>query len=70
MEGGERMTWAQMGCDQAETLRRQQVAERLNKLWTKRERADADKKKSIEKRVRAILRAERWWLKEVCWFLY
>ena len=66
------MTWAKMGCTPAETERRQKVAERLNKLCYKRDFCTADdgKRKRINRTIKGILRQERPWLKEYCFFLY
>ena len=64
------MTWAQMNVDPNETARRQAVAVRINKLFDKRQAADPDTAKRIDREFRAIKAAESHWLKEAAFFLY
>ena len=64
------MTWAQMKCDPAEVTRRQAVCVRLNKLYDKRQDADPETVKRIDREFRAIKGAESHWLKEAAYFLY
>ena len=64
------MTFKQMGVDPEETARRQSVCERLNILWHKRQTAEPQKVKRIDRSIALILRAERPWMKDAAYFLY
>lgn len=59
-----------MKCDPAELTRRQAVAVRINKLFDKRQAADTDTAKRIDREFRAIKAAESHWLKEAAYFIY
>ena len=65
------MTWAQMGCTPAETTRRMEACERMNKLWRKRNSTDDKaKQKRLEREIDRIRRAEAPWLKNIAFWLY
>lgn len=65
------MTFAQMGCDPAETERRISVCNKLNVLQHKRDRAEDPKtRKRIDRNIAVILRQERPWMKDVAFFAY
>lgn len=64
------MTWAQMKCDPAEMSRRQDVVARLNKLWDKRQDADPETMRKVDKAIKAIKRDESDWLKNAAYFMY
>ena len=64
------MTFKQMGVDPEETARRQSVCERLNILWHKRQTAEPQKVKRIDRSNALILRQERPWMKDAVYFLY
>ena len=65
------MTFKAMGCDPAETARRQGVCVRLNILWHKRNSTDDTKKqKRIDREIDRIKREEAPWMKEAAYFLY
>ena len=64
------MTFQQMKCDPEEMARRIGVCERLNILWYKRQAADEQKVKRIDRRINEIRRQEAPWMKDVAFFLY
>ena len=65
------MTWAQMGVSPAETSRRQKVVDRMNLLWSKRNKTeDVKKQKRIDRELSRIRADESHWLKEAAFFLY
>ena len=64
------MTFKQMGVDPEETARRVSVCERLNILWNKRQTAEPQKVKRIDRRIAELCRVERPWMKDAAFFLY
>ena len=65
------MTFKEMGCDPAETARRQAVCSRLNVLSHKRDHTDDERKrKQIDRSISVILRQERPWMKEAVYWMY
>ena len=70
-KGAGGVTFNSMGCDPAETARRQGVCVRLNILWHKRQNTDDTKKvKRIDREIDRIRRTEAAWMKEAAYFLY
>lgn len=65
------MTFKAMGCDPAETARRQDVCSRINVLWHKRQTTeDPHKQKRIDREISRIRANESHWLKPVAYWLY
>lgn len=65
------MTFKAMGVSPAETARRQEVCNRINTLSHKKQQTeDPAKAKRIDRKINAVLRAERYWMKDVAFFLY
>lgn len=65
------MTFKAMGCDPAETARRQDVCSRINVLWHKRQTTeDTNKQKRIDREISRIKANESYWMKEAAYFLY
>lgn len=54
-----------------ERERRMEAINRMNILWNKKQKCDdAAKVKRIESRIKEIARQEKFWLKEIAWFIY
>lgn len=54
-----------------ERERRMEAIDRMNILWNKKQKCDDPAKvKRIESRIKEIARQEKFWLKEIAWFLY
>lgn len=50
---------------------RMEAIDRMNILWNKKQKCDDPAKvKRIESRIKEIARQEKFWLKEIAWFLY
>ena len=59
------------GISTEESIRRMKAVEKMNKLWDKKQVCeDSEEAKRIEKKIRLIARQERFWMKEVAFFLY
>lgn len=67
------MTYAQImkNVNTEERERRMEAIDRMNILWNKKQKCDDPAKvKRIESRIKEIARQEKFWLKEIAWFLY
>lgn len=65
------MTWAAMKCNPEETARRQEVCNRMNTLYNRRNHTDDKaKQKRIDRELSRIRANESFWLKEAAYFLY
>ena len=70
-KGAGGMTFKAMGCDPAETARRQDVCSRINVLWHKRQTTEVPhKQKRIDREISRIKANESYWMKEAAYFLY
>lgn len=67
------MTYAETfkGIGTEEQTRRMGAIAKLNKLWDKKQTCgDEAENKRLQKQINLIARQERFWMKEVAWFLY